>query len=112
MIEKARQNGSPLDTDSPLPSDYPIGSIESRAAARRQLESSGEPPSIEFHFVRPVRDGDGNNVYGGEECDSHRAKIDDVVVERRPEESLAEFKARVSDLIPVTGVHLIWMVPD
>jgi hypothetical protein len=71
-----------------------------------------QAPSIEFHFVRPVRDADGNNVYGGEECDSHRATIDDLVVERRPEETLATFKSRVLDRIPGNGAHLICMVPD
>lgn len=69
-----------------------------------------QPPSIEFHFVRPVRDADGNNVYGGEECDSHRAKIDDLVVEREPDETLAEFKRRVRGMVPAGG--LICMVPD
>jgi hypothetical protein len=69
-----------------------------------------QAPSIEFHFVRPVRDADGNNVYGGVPCDSHRAKIDGMVVEREPDETLAEFKSRVRGMVRAGG--LICMVPD
>ncbi len=45
--------------DDPLPGDFPIGSVESRAAARAMLASGASgPPRFEIvhHVARPRRD--------------------------------------------------------
>ena len=89
MIDRKRKNTSPSDTHSDL-LNFPLGSVESRASARMML-------------VKPIRDSAGDNIFGGEECDSHTAKCGEKLFTRSESETLIEFKARVHDAMPVGG---------
>jgi hypothetical protein len=86
MVEDNRKNDSP--DDGP-----PLGSLESRALARRALESNGGPPSITVGFVNPDKSP----------CDSRRATVGDKTFIRGEDETLAGFEKRVCDSLPVTG---------
>lgn len=85
----------------------PVGSPESRAAARALLDSTNHPPSIEVFFMRPgKRDENDRLISPPVECDSRRASIGlngGKNIERAEGESLAGFKTRVSDELPATG---------
>jgi hypothetical protein len=67
------------------------------------LESRDVPPPIVVVFVKPIRDSAGDNIFGGEECDSHTAKCGEKLFTRSESETLIEFKARVHDAMPVGG---------
>jgi len=87
-------------TDPPSPSDFPIGSAESRAAARAVVEARFlAMPDIITSYVKPVLDAEGHHVYGGRPCDSVRARVDygeqTTYYDRNGAESLEKFKDRV-----------------
>ena len=48
--------------DTPKPGDFPVGSVESRAAMRLQLAKQAERPHLGFisHIPRPWREEDGD----------------------------------------------------
>ncbi len=49
--------------------------------------------------VEPLLDAEGNNIYGGQRCDSVRAKLEDGPIttyyDRDPGETLEAFEARI-----------------
>jgi hypothetical protein len=116
MVENPRRTGRPLDTNLPLPSEYAIGSVESRAAARALLESKDTLPNLSFVFVAPgPRDGNGKMLIpGGIRCDTHRATCSGKVFTRNDGETREEFEARVHDSLPIRtdGCNLIFFEPD
>ena len=92
-------------TDPPSPSDFPIGSAESRAAARAVAEARFMPmPDIIASCLEPVLDADGQHIYGGQPCDSVRARVDygeqTTYYDRNPGESLKAFQDRVLGIHP------------
>jgi hypothetical protein len=99
-----------------LPGDFPLGSTESRAAARALAERFPPPPDIITHFYKPVLDAEGNHVYGGQRCDSVRASVDHggtrTDYDRKPGESLADFENRVFATHPRGGFsRVVTMCP-
>jgi hypothetical protein len=77
------------------PSDFPVGSDESRAAARALADGVGGPPDIYVVFVKPPDKVEAN-------C--HRATCGDKEFLRESGESLENFKCRVTDSLPVGGL--------
>ena len=87
----------------PSPSEFLLGSDESRAAARAVVQGIGAPPNISINFVGP----------GIREIDSHRATSGDREWLRNDGESLEHFRRRVDDDQFVGGFpKLIIFWPD
>lgn len=93
-------------TDSPVrPGDFPIGSTQSRAAARSKLENLGCPvaPNLSFIFYKPgerTADGVGPPV----KVDANHATIEGgnqptIHVDRDPGESLEAFETRANKIM-------------
>ena len=57
------------------------------------------PPDIITEYFKPIQDADGNNIYGGQRCDSLRASVscDGSVryYDRKAGESYKSFQDRV-----------------
>jgi hypothetical protein len=92
--------------DEPVPDGPPLGSLESRAIARRALESDGDgPPSLTVSFAE-TNIGE-NHIGKPVECDSRRATVNTgflgTTFTRGEAETKAEFEKRVSDSLPVAG---------
>lgn len=101
MLDNTERNGSSSDAVSP--SEFPIGSDESRMAARAALQRIGGPPDIEVSFVAPEL----------RELDTRRATCGEKEWTRDSSETLERFKQRVSDGLPVGGFpKLIVFWPD
>jgi hypothetical protein len=91
-FQKRQANPSGTDLN---PGDFPIGSPESRAAARARTMV---PKQIKVVvFKKP------NGVYGGELCDSDRCTVGGKDYFRLPEESMDEFQDRVIKIQPPTS---------
>lgn len=95
MFEKKGRSEGQLDT-TPLPTDFPLGSIESRAAARAVMSAMslrGEliPPTLITVYVGP----------NGEPCDFWRADVDGEIFDRLEGESIPQFKERIMDSFPI-----------
>jgi hypothetical protein len=103
MTEKTKNRGALPD----MLLSRPIGSPESRAAARSLLSDAAKPPYFEVVFVKPGRRDEHNCLIEPPvECDSRRASIGlngGKTIERAEGESLADFKARVSEDLPAMG---------
>jgi hypothetical protein len=84
-----------------------LGSLESRAIARRALDSRDSPPAIFVSAVEPPpRDELGRPLAEPLPCESRRAVITcfghpDRELIRKEGESLADFEQRVEDALPV-----------
>jgi hypothetical protein len=96
-----------MGTDSTArPGDFPLGSPQSRAAARSKLESLGGEvaPNISFVFYEPgERNADGT-LGAPVRVDANHATIDGgnrpaIEVDRSPGEELDEFELRVSKIM-------------
>jgi hypothetical protein len=94
--------------DTPNPADFPIGSPESRAAARRFLHS-GSARIIKAYCVEASeRDADGGAIGPPRECDPMGATLKGfnaphMEYRRGDDETAAEFESRVFDSVPVAG---------
>jgi hypothetical protein len=87
----------------PSPAEFPLGSDESRMAARAVVQGIGAPPNIQIGFVGP----------GVVKIDSHRATSGDREWLRADGESRVEFERRVNDDQVVGGFpKLIIFWPD
>jgi len=89
----------------------PIGSFESRAAARMLLQDPHTPPSLIAEFCVPaVRDELDNRQGIPVVCDSQLASIANRELRRHKNESLEVFRQRVSDALPGlgTGLAILW----
>src|SRR5277367_3170514 len=103
MIENNDRHEFPHGTVSP--SDFPLGSYESRVAARGIVQNINGAPDIEVRFIKPV-------IVDGKVCppdmrerDSRRATCGKREWTREDGESLKAFKRRVRDDFPVGGVR-------
>ena len=101
MTENNRETGNWSETLSRLP----IGSPESRAAARALLRDPDRLPIIFVQFVSPNCDSAGG-IIGIPICKSVRATVQVPGVPNRdytrePEETLEAFKARMVRELPV-----------
>lgn len=85
--------------DTVLPGDFPIGSPESRAAARAMAERFPSLPDIISVYVEPLVDAEGKHIYGGQRSDSVSASVDyggtRTNYDRNPGETLEDFENRV-----------------
>jgi hypothetical protein len=95
MVENNEKDNGSGDTLSPA--DFPLASPESRAAARFRLR---EIPHVVTTYVESSPDGTPV------ECDPVSAKIGggglpELIYERGERETVAEFKSRVYDDLPV-----------
>jgi hypothetical protein len=103
MTEKATKADALLVTLS----SSPIGSPESRAAARAYLFADDRPPDIDLIWDSK------EEVLAGRD-DSNRAKWGEKEFVRSTGESLEDFKKRVHDRLPVGGfpkVTEFWSEP-
>jgi hypothetical protein len=101
---------------APSPWEFSVGSDESRAAARAALDNIGGPPDMEICFFDGL--GDQANAPGfdftnwkASEGDSRRASFlgyHEHEWLRNEGETLAEFKKRVWNEVPVGGVSIIF----
>lgn len=97
------------DTDLPLPGDFPLGSPQSRAAARTRLENwAGDvAPNLSLIYYEPgERDFDGT-LGAPVRTDSNHAIVfgggkPDVHVTRLAGESLAGFEVRATQIMSGT----------
>jgi hypothetical protein len=110
MGEKKRDQGNAPEL--PRLEQFPVGSLESRVAARVFLAKPSKPPNMLVSFVAPgPRDQNDQLVGPPSDCDSHRASIglavDAKSILRFAEESLADFKERVEGELPVTGGSIV-----
>jgi hypothetical protein len=93
--------------------DTPNKFLRLRAAARSRLKDPGRPPNFIIVFAKLPRWENDSIVQREILCDSHVAIIGDREIVREPDESYAQFEARVRSEIPVNGMPgLAWMVPD
>ena len=105
--------------DTPSPSEFPIGSPESRAAARLFLER-GAARILKWYCVEaPELDADESPIKGPiRECEPASATLcgfplPPVEFVRAENETAAEFEKRVYDSVPVAGPpgnneHFLW----
>lgn len=99
--------GAPGLPDTPDPGNFPIGSPESRAAARLLLRKVN---AVKCYFVRRGPDGP-------EECDPGSATVrggdlPDLTYERREGETAKEFEKRIWDDLPAAGpLRVVTMHP-
>jgi hypothetical protein len=98
-FQKSPANPSGTDLN---PGDFPIGSPESRAAARAMI---GPREIMIIVFMKP------NGVYGGELCDSDHCTLGGKEYFRLPNESMDQFQDRVIDLQPSYADILLVMHP-
>ncbi len=106
MIEKSKPDNDLPDT--PSLAEFPIGSPESRAAARRLLEAGSIRHIKSFYVEAGERDSEGRMIGPPRECDPVRAKVEggglpDAIYTRLESETAAQFEARVWDDLPVAG---------
>jgi hypothetical protein len=88
-------------------SEFPIGSPESRAAARRFLQS-GSARILKYYSVTAARDDEGRVIGPVHECEPGSATLKGflaptVEFTRADNETHAEFEKRVFDNVPVAG---------
>jgi hypothetical protein len=89
--------------------DHPLGTLESRARARRALDSRDSPPAIFVSAVEPPpRDELGRPLAEPTSCESRRAVISHYgdpnrELIRKEGESFADFELRVLDALPIGG---------
>jgi hypothetical protein len=93
------------DSSLPSPSDFPIGSVESRAAARALAQSWSLPvPDILTVYVKPLLDAEDRHIYGGQPCESERIRVDYGIertfFDRDPGETFEDFLHRVATVHP------------
>jgi hypothetical protein len=115
MFENKDRNGFARDTV--LPSEFLVGSDESRAAARALLDNFGGPPDIQVSFVSRPEEPQIHEIefaFGKPvACDSHRATCDGREWLRNHGESLQAFKCRIDSDLPIGGFpKLIVFWPD
>lgn len=112
MTQNTNRNG--FSPDTVLPSEFPVGSDESRMAARAVLQNLGGPPDIAVWLVKPVIANGEFQVTDGRlrETDHYRATCGGREWLRREGESLKEFKNRVRDDLPVVSRDFLIFWPD
>jgi hypothetical protein len=90
------------------PGDFPIGSLKSRAAARRKLESLGGEvaPNISIGFCEPGERNPDGTLGAPVKVDANYAVIEGgnldgryIEVDRLADESLDEFEVRVMKIM-------------
>lgn len=90
----------------------------SRMEARLKLSREGQPPHMRMVvFDPPKRDAKGKAIGEAQECDSWRASVTGgdgagQSYERRPDESLEQFKARVSEDLSVNQKRYVVYWPS
>lgn len=107
MADKSERDlGSP---DTLNPADFPIGSPESRAAARRFLQS-GATKILKWYFVKGLESDENDNIIRGpvRECECDRVTLSGfeaptVEFVRAENETAEEFENRVYAAVPVAG---------
>jgi hypothetical protein len=112
VSETKRMSEVSLERSGPRPEQFPIGSLESRAAARALLETNRPAPHIFIVFYRPSENGPVK-------IDAHHARIDGgqlppIELVRDLGETLQEFESRVADSLPVRGLPrgVVFYNPD
>jgi hypothetical protein len=102
---------SGTDEKALKPGDFPLRSLESRAAARAKAERFPSLPDIISVYVEPLLDAEGKHVYGGQRCDSEVAIVDygekHTRYERNEGETLEDFERRVLASHPRGGLSRI-----
>jgi hypothetical protein len=83
-----------------------IGSVESRAAARRLVEEPTKAPNLLLIFVNPHPRGDFGEPIGPVQFNSHTATLDgtDKKLFLIENESQEAFEQRVADSLPAVGL--------
>jgi hypothetical protein len=107
MKELDRRKLGLTDTESPArPGDFPIGSPQSRAAARSKLENwSGDPaPNLSLIYYEPGERRDDGTLDAPVRTDSNHAIIfggnkPELHVNRFADESLNAFEARATQIM-------------
>ena len=92
----------PATNSCPRPWDYPLGSRESRAAARAMLERLPVSPPLVVHFAG----------CSGETLACDEARLDDELVPRLANESQVDFEKRLIGMAPRGRPALIVMSPS
>jgi hypothetical protein len=106
VIENPQNDPSSGDTDL-SPADFPLGSPESRAAARRMLRTVEH---VEVSYWESGPDGP-------RECDPISARVDggglpELSYQRREGETVNAFKSRVyEDLPATTPMRFVTFIP-
>lgn len=88
------------------PGDFPIGSLQSRAAARVMLEARVQPPDMVISFVgaKVVIDDDGTERMTSVYPRVTKCTCNGIDYEALPGESTEDFAARVLALQPRDGM--------
>jgi hypothetical protein len=106
------RTNSRLSETNPNPGNFPLGSMESRAAARARLAALASanpgPHIITFFYEAGERDASGCPIGEPVKCESVFAKMSDgdrpyIEYRRLDGESWEEFQVRVLDALPHDG---------
>lgn len=109
MTENSENGQSLPDTLS----GSPLGSPESRAAARLLVNDPSRPPSLLVLFVEPPpRDDKGRPLGPPVRCAVHHADVNGKRLVRGKTESLEHFEARVVGELPAGRPGLAVLFPE